>query len=1150
DRSAGIRAVYIGFLVDELTRSAPPPLVAPERLVEFMAAIATDRSFGGAQALAWYYYNKSEWLGAVYWFKAGLDWAAEDKTDDKISDKAIEGYALTLYKLGRLEEAENILYDARERSPLLRARYIDIVAEALSGPEKATPALVGPRLNRFSKIVEADHSAKGAQALAWYRFGNKDWAAAVQWFADCLDWSPEAQADVKINEGYALALKGVGRFDEAEALAYAWRDRAPSMRAAYTDIVVEELTTERLAAKLSEERVDRFAEIVRTDSSAKGAQAIGWFRYGQTGCGYAVDWFRAAIEWSPDRLGDIKINEGYAAALRGVGRFAEAEAVAYGWVDKSTSMRALYVDIMVEELTRHWPRQLVSEDRVAKFAAVITPLRSNLGAQALGWYRYERSEYADAAKWFRAALEWWPGMSSGLFSASGNPVPITAALMIKVVEGYFNVPLADGGASASRSGDELLRGPEAFAKTWEGYALALRALGRVAEAEAIAYAWRERSPALRALLVEIAIAELTTVPAPAMAAERLAGFIAIIRADRAPAGAQALAWYHAGRKEWGEAADWFKATLDWEDGRGNTSLDAKIVEGYGLALRNLGRFEEAQDLALAWLDRVPALETVYVGAALDELRSVKPPAAVSADRLSRLLERVTAARSAEGAQALGWYFYGQSDVEQASAWFKSAMSWAPGGKSDPKAMEGYALALRGAGKSQDALTLAADWRERSPEMASLYVDLATSLVSKDHPPATSPPELLAKADGAVLGARSAPGAATLGWYRLEHKEWALAAQWFKNSMAWSTDGKGDAKSAEGSVIALRNLGRSEEAEAIASAWADRDDAMRSLYVDTVAERLSRSRSGAALLAADDLKRFGAAVLAANSANGAQALGWYSYNNGQFRPAAAWFGKAVTWDASEGSALGLALSFRRLADGVALVDTIDAYRDRFPRLAELLTARGAAALSARRPAPKAISAATGRPGSILAAYNAKDYARCISLAESKERDGALAPAESLVEGWCLLAAERPQEAAAAFDRALASTQAKQREDAGYGKSLALLRNGVTEAAALAASQAPLSTERRNEIGVLVLTQRAQAAFNAKRYEETLDALARRDAFATEQRDLTILRGWALYHLGRYEEAQRAFAEADRQLSTQDSQAGLAAVEGKLHRYPYR
>jgi cellulose synthase operon protein C len=144
--------------------------------------------------------------------------------------------------------------------------------------------------------------------------------------------------------------------------------------------------------------------------------------------------------------------------------------------------------------------------------------------------------------------------------------------------------------------------------------------------------------------------------------------------------------------------------------------------------------------------------------------------------------------------------------------------------------------------------------------------------------------------------------------------------------------------------------------------------------------------------------------------------------------------------------------------------------------------------------------------------------------------------------------RPQEAAYAFDRALSLPGAK-KDDAAYGKSLALLRGNATEAGAYAANEAALSPERRTTIGVEVLTQRAQAAYRAARYAEVLGALDQRAAFAPEQRDLMLLRGWSLYSLGHYDAAGRVFAAVDRQLSSEDSRKALFAVEKKLHPQNY-
>ena len=171
-------------------------------------------------------------------------------------------------------------------------------------------------------------------------------------------------------------------------------------------------------------------------------------------------------------------------------------------------------------------------------------------------------------------------------------------------------------------------------------------------------------------------------------------------------------------------------------------------------------------------------------------------------------------------------------------------------------------------------------------------------------------------------------------------------------------------------------------------------------------------------------------------------------------------------------------------------------------------------------------------------------RCIGLADALELAGKLSPQDSLIKGWCLMEQWRPQEAAYAFDRALTLPGAKH-DDAAYGKSLALLRGNATEAGAQAANQAALSPERRTTIGIEVLTQRALAAYRAAHYGEALAALDQRAAFAPEQRDLMMVRGWSLYSLGHYEAAHRVFMTVDRQLSSADSKKALFAVETKLH-----
>ncbi len=73
--------------------------------------------------------------------------------------------------------------------------------------------------------------------------------------------------------------------------------------------------------------------------------------------------------------------------------------------------------------------------------------------------------------------------------------------------------------------------------------------------------------------------------------------------------------------------------------------------------------------------------------------------------------------------------------------------------------------------------------------------------------------------------------------------------------------------------------------------------------------------------------------------------------------------------------------------------------------------------------------------------------------------------------------RPMEAVKAFDVAIAKTTPKSKtaSEAAYGKSLAYLRVGLTDQAAVAAAEAPQTETRKIDLAVQLLTQRALAAY---------------------------------------------------------------------------
>ncbi|MBX8827706.1 cellulose synthase, partial [Ochrobactrum sp. SFR4] len=67
--------------------------------------------------------------------------------------------------------------------------------------------------------------------------------------------------------------------------------------------------------------------------------------------------------------------------------------------------------------------------------------------------------------------------------------------------------------------------------------------------------------------------------------------------------------------------------------------------------------------------------------------------------------------------------------------------------------------------------------------------------------------------------------------------------------------------------------------------------------------------------------------------------------------------------------------------------------------------------------------------------------------------------AVAHGWCLMEMNRPLEAVKSFESALATGSAQDRSDAAYGQSLAYLRVGLVDKAAVSAIKAPMRKARQ-------------------------------------------------------------------------------------------
>lgn len=369
---------------------------------------------------------------------------------------------------------------------------------------------------------------------------------------------------------------------------------------------------------------------------------------------------------------------------------------------------------------------------------------------------------------------------------------------------------------------------------------------------------------------------------------------------------------------------------------------------------------------------------------------------------------------------------------------------------------------------------------------------------------------LAKAATAPDG--TADDAVLLGWVEHRRKAWAPAQRWFDLAA-----GRGaGAKAVLGGVLVREASGRHGEALTLALTQADDPD-VGTLVLDLMAADLTRPTPGT--IPPDRLARYAALAEKLESGDAAQALAWYAHGARQYRAAAAWFTKAMAWRPSVKSAEGHLLALAALGDKADLARLDADYRGRFPDLPRIVTADP----TPHRVVVKATAPAPRRACSALIA----------------ERSAHASAVDALATGWCLMDMKRAEEAAVAF-QAARSGDPRTASEAAYGQALAHLRSGRTDDAARVASSGSLTPARRDEIGRIVLAQQAIASFDREDWRTTIDVLDRRRAHVAESRDLMAMRAWSLHHLGRRTDAFEIFTLLDRQLSTRESRAGLAAT----------
>jgi tetratricopeptide (TPR) repeat protein len=136
------------------------------------------------QLLGWYNYSRKDFVQAESWFRMALQPGP--------NPKAAEGLVLTLRAAEKLPEAERLALQYAPLGPLNRKLMVEVIGAVLSDP-KSEPVSTED-LATFTKAIDEQHLAEGAQIWGWRLFNANDLSGAQGWFQKSAEWQPSESA--------------------------------------------------------------------------------------------------------------------------------------------------------------------------------------------------------------------------------------------------------------------------------------------------------------------------------------------------------------------------------------------------------------------------------------------------------------------------------------------------------------------------------------------------------------------------------------------------------------------------------------------------------------------------------------------------------------------------------------------------------------------------------------------------------------------------------------------------------------------------------------------------------------------------------------------------------------------------------------------
>ena len=168
-----------GRIVAQL-RGERESAIDPAQLAAFEAFAEMGQESEPVELLAWLALRENRLDAALKWFQT-----ARARSGAAIS---AHGLAQTLWRLGKVREAEDVAFNSRDSVAANTIFFIDMFESQLT---KATLQNFEPeRLVRYAKVTLEARSGEGAQALGWYAYKSCQFETALDWFRRASAWLP------------------------------------------------------------------------------------------------------------------------------------------------------------------------------------------------------------------------------------------------------------------------------------------------------------------------------------------------------------------------------------------------------------------------------------------------------------------------------------------------------------------------------------------------------------------------------------------------------------------------------------------------------------------------------------------------------------------------------------------------------------------------------------------------------------------------------------------------------------------------------------------------------------------------------------------------------------------------------------------------